>query len=105
MKYLFLILTIIIESAAVIFMKLSDGFSHKLYAAAAIIFYALSFVFLTPALRHLPAGIANAVWAGASTVLVAVAGIIIFKEQLSWLQVLFLAMIVAGIAGLNWKAA
>jgi len=103
MGYLFLLLTILSESAAIIFMKLSNGFQHKLFAAGAIILYAGSFIFLTLALKTMPAGIANAVWAGCSTLLVAVASIFIFKEQLNITQVIFLLLIVAGLAGLNFS--
>ena len=103
MGYFFLILTIVFESAAVIFMKLSNGFQDKLHAAIAITAYILSFVFLTYALKHIPVGMANAVWAGASTVLVAVLGVLIFKEQLSTIQLVFLSMIVIGLIGLNFS--
>lgn len=105
MGYIFLILTIIVESVAVIFMKLSNGFQHKLHAAVAVAAYILSFVFLTYALKHMPVGIANAIWAGASTVLVAVLGLLIFKEQLSIIQIIFLSLIVIGLAGLNFSKA
>lgn len=98
-------LTIFTESTAVIFMKLSSGFVNRLYAVVAIVSYVLSFVFLTLALKYWPAGIANAIWAGASVVLVATAGAIIFKEQLSMLQVIFLILIIIGIAGLNFSKA
>lgn len=101
MGYLFLLLTVLCESAAVIFMKLSAGFRHKAEAAVAITAYLLSFVFLTLALKSLPVGPANAVWAGASTLLVAVLGIFIFKEQLTTLQFIFLALILIGLVGLN----
>jgi multidrug transporter EmrE-like cation transporter len=103
MGYFFLILTIVFESTAVIFMKLSNGFQHKLQAAIAVTAYILSFVFLTYSLKQLPAGLANAVWAGASTVLVAVLGILIFKEYLSVLQLVFLFLIVIGLIGLNFS--
>ena len=101
MGYLFLILTIISETTAVICMKFSEGFQLKWYSAAAIITYMLSFFFLTMALKYLPAGIANAIWAGASTMLVAVLGIFFFKEKLSAIQVISLLLIVAGLLGLN----
>lgn len=102
MGYLFLLLTIITESTAVIFMKLSDGFTHKWLGAVAAVTYLLSFVFLTLALKHLPAGLANAVWAGASTVLVVLAGMIFLKEQVSMTQWFFISLIVAGLVGLNF---
>jgi len=101
MGVLFLALTIIAESAAVIFMKLSNGFQHKGYGFAAVITYLLSFVFLTLALKTLNVGIANAIWAGASTVVVAILGIYIFKEQLTGWQIIFLLLVVVGLVGLN----
>ncbi len=101
MGYIYLILTILLEGSAVIFMKLSQGFEHKGYGIAAVIGYALSFVTLTLALKQLPVGIANATWAGASTLLVAVAGIFIFKEHLSAMQMVYMGLIIIGIVGLN----
>lgn len=103
MGYTFLILTILFETAAVICMKLSEGFHNKLQAVIAVIAYVLGFLFLTLALKHLPVGIANAIWAGASTVLVAVLGIFIFKEQLTIAQIIFLSLIVIGLVGLNFS--
>ena len=101
MGYFFLLLTILTESAAVILMKLSDGFGKKIEAGFAIVCYGASFVFLTLALKFLPVGLANALWAGTSTVLVAVLGIFLFKEQLSTMQVISLVLVVLGLVGLN----
>lgn len=101
MGYFFLILTIIFESAAVLFMKLSSGFHNKLHTVFAIIAYLLGFIFLTLALKYMPVGLANAIWAGASTVLIVILGMLIFKEQLSTLQFIFLSLIVIGLIGLN----
>lgn len=103
MGYLFLLLTIVTESTAVIFMKLSNGFEHKLQGAVAVVTYILSFIFLTLALKHLPAGLANAIWAGTSTVLVALAGMFFLKEQVSITQWLFISLIVIGLVGLNFS--
>ena len=102
MGVLFLVLTIVAESAAVIFMKLSNGFQHKAYSAAAVGTYLLSFIFLTYALKTLPVGLANAIWAGASTVVVVLLGVYLFKEQLNTWQIIFLSMIVIGLVGLNF---
>ena len=105
MGYFFLALTIVFESSAVILMKLSAGFQHKLYAGLGIIAYALSFAFLTLALKSLNAGIANALWAGASTLLVVVLGILFLKESITGAQWFFLALIITGIAGLQYSSA
>ncbi len=101
MGYLFLLLTIVSESLAVIFMKMSDGFQHRWHAGIAIVAYLSSFLFLTFALKHLPAGWTNAIWAGASAVIVAVLSMFIFKETLRPLQLVSLALIVIGLIGLQ----
>lgn len=103
MGNLFLLFTILTETAAIICMKLSEGFHNKLYTVMAIVSYGLSFVFLTLALKYLPAGITNAIWAGTSTVLVTILGILIFKEKLNAVQIASVLLIVIGLAGLNWK--
>ena len=103
MGNLFLLLTILTETGAIICMKVSAGFQNRLYTVLAVASYGLSFVFLTLALKYLPAGITNAIWAGASTVLVAILGILIFKEKLNAVQVASVILIVIGLAGLNWK--
>ena len=105
MGQLFLILTILSETAAVICMKLADGFHNKLYTVLAIVTYGLSFVFLTLSLRSLPAGIANGIWAGASTILVTILGLLIFKEKLSPIQILSILLIAIGLIGLSWEKA
>jgi small multidrug resistance pump len=52
-------------------------------------------------LKYLPAGVANAIWSGASAILVAIAGIFILKESLSTWQIISLLLIAVGLVGLN----
>lgn len=101
MGYVFLLLTIVAESTAVIFMKYAEGFTNRWFAIAGIIAYILGFLFLTLALKILPLGATNAIWAGASTVIVAIAGIYFFREQLSVVQWVSISLIILGIAGLQ----
>lgn len=100
--YLFLALTIISESIAIVFMKLSDGFRNTVQAAIALVAFACCYIFLTLALKSLPSGLANATWAGCSTILVAVAGMLFFKEHINAKQIVFIAMIVIGMVGYNY---
>ncbi len=104
MGHLFLILTILSEPAAVLCMKRSIGFQNKLYTVIAVITYALSFVFLTLSLKSRPAAVANAIWASASTVLVALVGIFIFRERLTAVQMGSMLLTAIGLIGLNWKS-
>jgi len=101
MGYVYLVLTILAETIAVICMKLSGGFVNRTYSIIAVVTYALGFLFLTLSLKSLPAGLANAVWAGASTVLVAVLSYFIFEEKLTTIQLISILLITLGLVGLN----
>lgn len=72
-----------------------------MYAIIAIVFYTASFIFLTLSLKYLPAGIANAIWAGASTLLVVIASAFFLHERINLIQVISVCLIVIGLIGLN----
>lgn len=55
-------------------------------------------------MKTLPVGTAYAVWTGIGIVGTVVLGIFLFNEPLSWPRILFLLMILGGIAGLKWLA-
>jgi multidrug transporter EmrE-like cation transporter len=101
MGNVFLLLTILSESFAVICMKLSAGFQVRSWTILAIISYGLSFIFLTLALKYLPAAIANAIWAGASTLLIAILSVLLFHEKLTTIQFISMLLIALGLFGLN----
>jgi len=82
-------------------LKQSDGFSRLWPSVIGIGGATLSFVLLAVALRHLPAGTGYAVWVGIGAVGVATAGIVAFGETVSPVRVVFLSMIVVGVAGLR----
>jgi multidrug transporter EmrE-like cation transporter len=100
--YLFLLATIICESLAIVMMKKAHGITNLGYFIAAIVCYMLSFFLLTWALKSLPMGWTNAIWAGASTLLVAIIGWIAFGEKMSPIQIFFMLLIFIGLVGLNF---
>lgn len=102
MGYVYLALTIILESAAIVFMKQADGMNHKFQLVIGGLLYGATFFLLTMALKYLPMGYTNAIWAGASTFLVYVIGAIYFKDKTSLLEFFFLFCILIGIVGLNF---
>ena len=57
---------------------------------------------VTKAMKTIPAGTAFAVWMGLALVLIKVADIFYFKEETSFLQILFTSFILIGIVGLRW---
>jgi len=101
MTYLYLAIAIVFEVGWAIAMKLFNA-SHKPGTAAAmVVMYVLSLVFLTLATRKLEIGVAYAIWAGTGAAMIAVAGITYFKEPASVLKLASIGLIVIGIVGLQ----
>jgi quaternary ammonium compound-resistance protein SugE len=91
----------LLEIVWVIAMKYSDGFS-KLWPSV-VTFGAmwLSFSFLSYALKTLPLGMSYAIWVGVGAVGVAIVSFTWFKEAMTLGQVICIALIIIGIAGLK----
>ncbi|KJK58682.1 DMT family transporter [Saccharothrix sp. ST-888] len=103
MPYLLLALAITSEVCATSCLKLTEGFT-KLWPSIGVgIGYALSFLLLGRALKHIPVSIAYAVWSGAGTAAVAAIGIVAFGEQLGRAQWLGIALIIIGVVVLNLR--
>lgn len=69
-------------------LKLSLGFG--------VAFYCLSL-----ALKHIPLGMAYAIWSGVGLVLTAMIGVIVFNEKIDMWGVFGIGLIVAGVVVLN----
>jgi multidrug transporter EmrE-like cation transporter len=87
---------------AIVLMKKAEGTSHKMYLWSGFVCYAATFYLLTMALKYLPMGYTNAIWAGASTFVVYMIGMLYFKEKANTLEWLFVFCILVGIVGLNY---
>lgn len=82
-------------------MKLSDGFTKFWPSVFIFVFYAISFAFLTLALRKLELSTAYAIWSGAGTVAITLIGVWIFQDSIGAAKILFISMIIIGVVGLN----
>jgi multidrug transporter EmrE-like cation transporter len=101
MTALYLVLAIVLEAGWAIAMKLSNGFTKPGPAAAMVVMYLGSVVFLTLAVKKMDVGVGYAIWAGAGVVLIAAAGVVYFKEPITALKVVSLLLVVGGIVGLG----
>jgi len=99
--WLYLAAAIFLEVAGTTSMKLSNGFERLVPSVLIFLFYGLSFTALTFALRRIDLSIAYAVWAGLGMALIAVIGIVYFREPLTLLKIGSLLLIVLGVVGLN----
>jgi small multidrug resistance pump len=98
MGYVFLALAIIGEVIATTFLKFTSGERQVWWAYPIVgVGYVFAFVMLSLTLsRGVPLGIAYALWAGIGVVLVAIISWLVFHESLTWVQVLGMALVVAG---------
>lgn len=103
--WIYLALAILFEIAGTTAMKFSEGFSRVVPSILMGFFYIASLSMLTLALKKIEIGIAYAVWSGLGTALIAVIGVLFFRESLSVLKVVSLALIIAGVVGLNLSGA
>ena len=87
------------------FLKLSEGFSRPLYSVIAIVGMILSFFFLAQATKVLPLGTAYAIWTGIGAVGAVIVGIVLFKEPVTALRMLFAVLLLIGIIGLKATSA
>jgi small multidrug resistance pump len=102
MIYLFLVGAIILEVVGTVALKLSEGFSKFVPSAVVVVGYLGSFLLLGIGLnKGLSVSVAYAIWAGAGTALVAIAGIVLFKEQISTIGFVGIGLIIAGVVMLE----
>ena len=101
MSWFYLILAISLEVSGTTCMKLSDGFAKTTASLLIFVFYGLSIIALTLAVKHIDISVSYAVWSGLGTGLMAVIGIVWFGEPLTSLKAAALALIIVGVVAVN----
>ena len=101
--WLFLIGAILFEVSGTTCMKISDGFARLVPSVLMFVLYGLSFVSLTFAIKKFDVSVAYAVWSGVGTALIAMIGIVYFREPLTALKIVCTGLIIAGVVGLNYS--
>ncbi len=95
--YLYLGVAIIAEVIATSALKASGEFTKLLPSLVVVAGYGAAFYFMTLALRSIPLGVTYAVWSGVGMVLIAVAGIFLYKEIPDLPAVIGMALIISGV--------
>jgi quaternary ammonium compound-resistance protein SugE len=101
MAWIFLFIAGLFEVGWAVGLKFTEGFTRVGASVATIAAMIASMGLLGLAVRTLPIGTAYAVWTGIGTAGTVLAGMILLKEPLSPLQLLCVALIITGIAGLK----
>lgn len=99
--WIYLLMAIGLEVSGTLLLKMSNGFENWVLGSLAIGCYSICFWCLAPVLKVIPVGIAYAIWAGAGIALVTLAGLFLFEQKLSAVQLLCIGLIFVGAIGLN----
>ncbi|MBW4615237.1 MAG: multidrug efflux SMR transporter [Desmonostoc vinosum HA7617-LM4] len=99
--WIYLLAAILFEVAGTTCMKLSQGFTKLVPSVLIFVFYGLCLGFLTLCLKRMEVSIAYAVWAGLGTTLIAIIGIIWFREAATLIKLISISLIIVGVIGLN----
>lgn len=101
MKWGILTIGIFFEVLGTICMKYAEGFTKLVPSVLVFVFYGISLAALVFLLEKMQVSIAYAIWASAGTALIAILGILFFKEPVSVAKIISLAFIIIGILGLE----
>jgi small multidrug resistance pump len=101
MSWILLIAAICMEVCGTTCLKLSDGLSKWLPSVLIFVFYGLSFTMMAFAVKKLDLSLTYAIWSGVGTFLIALIGFFWFKEQFTLLKAFSMALVIAGVIGLN----
>ncbi|MDN8625185.1 MULTISPECIES: DMT family transporter [Corynebacterium] len=101
MAWIILIVSGLFETTWAVALHESQGFSRLVPSVIFVIAAALSMVGLSLAMRDVPVGTAYAVWVSIGAVGTVVWGMATGQETVSLLKIVFLCMIIGGVAGLK----
>jgi len=99
--WIYLIIAGLLEPCWVVSLKKSEKFRNIRWTIATVAFLAASLYLLSLSMVTLPAGTAYAVWTGIGAAGALLAGIILYKEAVTAVRMLFVLIIVVGIVGLK----
>jgi small multidrug resistance pump len=100
MSWTYLVIAILLDVIATVFMKQSEGFSKLLPSLLAATTFVLSIMALTVALKELQVIAVYAIWVGLGTAVMTVMGVMVFNEVLDPLKLGSLLLVALGVIGL-----
>ncbi|MDM7987232.1 MAG: quaternary ammonium compound efflux SMR transporter SugE [Smithella sp.] len=101
MHWLTLFVAGLFEIGWAVGLKYTEGFTRFWPSVGTVLSMVISMGLLGIALKSLPVGTAYAIWVGVGTVGTAIVGIVLLGESASFIRLLSLFLIVAGIVGLK----
>jgi small multidrug resistance pump len=101
MAYLYLFVAIVAEVMGTLALKATEGFTKLVPSLIVIVGYAVSFYFVGLALKSMSIGVAYAIWSGVGLALVAIAGMVLYKQVPDLAALVGILLILAGVVVIN----
>jgi small multidrug resistance pump len=101
MKWIYLSLGLLLESAGFATLKLSEGFTKTIPSIATVAVDLIALVFFILALKKFETSFVYMMAAGIGTILIVLTNFIVFKQSLNWIQIISILLIIVGSVGLQ----
>mgnify|MGYP004431493835 CR=1 FL=1 len=93
-----------LEPVWVIALKKYNDTHSLLWGAVAVAFMFISPCCLAFAMESISVGVAYSIWTGIGAVMTVLSGIVLYKDSIDRLKVLFIFLIIAGVIGLEMSS-
>lgn len=101
MSWLYLGIAVIFEVAVGIAAGKAEGFTRLRWTVATLVSGGIGTFFLSLALRTFDVGVGYAIWTSVAGVGIVIVGALFFAQRLTWRKLLGIAIVIAGVVGLN----
>jgi len=101
MGHIYLFIAIVAEVIGTTTLKTSEQFTRIIPSIIVIVCYGTSFYCLSLVLKTIQLGVAYAIWSGAGIILIAILGMIYFKQIPDVPAVIGMLLIIAGVVTIN----
>ena len=99
--WIILSFAILCEVSATTALKYSAISGGKIFIMGFVLLMGASFALVYQAIKTIDLGVAYAIWSGVGLVLVSCVGFVVFREQVSAIKILCIALILIGVVGLK----
>jgi quaternary ammonium compound-resistance protein SugE len=104
MDWMMLIVAGLLEVCWSIGLKYTNGFTNLMPSILTIIAIVVSMVLLAKSAQTIPIGTAYPIWVGIGALGAAIGGVILFRESLNPMRIVFLLMLITSIIGLKMSS-
>lgn len=101
MKWIYLILALVFENLGFIALKESSGFTKTVPVIWTIIFDVLALGMFVISLKKFDTAFVYMIAAGVGTAMVVISNYFVFKQNLNWIQIVSILLIILGTIGIQ----